>query len=131
MVYDVFSDRALAGNPLAAVFDDQDLDTEAMQRIAGEFNLSETVFVGTAQNPAHTARVRIFTPRVELPFAGHPTVGTAVALAEARGVAPGGAEILVLEGAGFRRIRPAAPPGGDRLRNRVGSGGRGARPRTV
>lgn len=97
MVYDVFSDRALAGNPLAVVFDDQDLDTEAMQRIAGEFNLSETVFVGTAQNPAHTARVRIFTPRVELPFAGHPTVGTAVALAEARGVAPGGAEILVLE----------------------------------
>jgi trans-2,3-dihydro-3-hydroxyanthranilate isomerase len=99
MVYDVFADEPLAGNPLAVVLDGEGLDTAAMQRIAGEFNLSETVFVGTPQNPAHAARVRIFTPRVELPFAGHPTVGTAIALAEARaaGLAVGTSEILVIE----------------------------------
>jgi trans-2,3-dihydro-3-hydroxyanthranilate isomerase len=99
MVYDVFADERLAGNPLAVVLDSDGLDTAAMQRIAGEFNLSETVFVGTPENPAHSAGVRIFTPRVELPFAGHPTVGTAVALAETRASGPtaGGSEILVLE----------------------------------
>lgn len=81
-VYDVFTDRKLAGNPLAVVFDADGLDDAAMQAIAGEFNLSETVFVKRAQNPAHTARLRIFTPVHELPFAGHPTVGAAVAIAE-------------------------------------------------
>ena len=55
-----------------------------MQTVAREFNLSETVFVLKPQNPAHTARVRIFTPASELPFAGHPTVGTAALLAEIR-----------------------------------------------
>lgn len=83
-VYDVFTDRKLAGNPLAVVFDADGLDDTAMQAIAGEFNLSETVFVRRAQNPAHTARLRIFTPAHELPFAGHPTVGAAVAIAEAQ-----------------------------------------------
>jgi trans-2,3-dihydro-3-hydroxyanthranilate isomerase len=99
MVYDVFTDEVLAGNPLAVVLDSDGLDAAAMQKIAGEFNLSETVFVGTPENPAHSAGVRIFTPRVELPFAGHPTVGTAIALAEARSSAAGagGSEILVLE----------------------------------
>lgn len=82
-VYDVFTDRKLAGNPLAVVFDAGGLDDAAMQSIAGEFNLSETVFVHAAENPAHTARLRIFTPFRELPFAGHPTVGAAVAIAEA------------------------------------------------
>jgi trans-2,3-dihydro-3-hydroxyanthranilate isomerase len=99
MVYDVFADERLAGNPLAVVLDSDGLDTAAMQRIAGEFNLSETVFVGTPEKPVHSAAVRIFTPRVELPFAGHPTVGTAIALAEARAAGPadGTPEILVLE----------------------------------
>ncbi len=82
-IYDVFTDTRLAGNPLAVVFDADGLDDGTMQRIAGEFNLSETVFVGRPDNPAHTARLRIFTPGRELPFAGHPTVGAAIAIAEA------------------------------------------------
>ena len=81
---DVFADQALAGNPLAVVLDSQGLDTAAMQTIAREFNLSETVFVSEPRNPINTAAVRIFTPSRELPFAGHPTVGTAVLLAHLR-----------------------------------------------
>jgi trans-2,3-dihydro-3-hydroxyanthranilate isomerase len=81
-VYDVFTDTKLAGNPLAVIFDGEGLEDEAMQAIARETNLSETVFVQPADNPAYTARIRIFTPGRELPFAGHPTVGTAIALAE-------------------------------------------------
>src|SRR5919199_2320768 len=81
-VLDVFTDTPLAGNPLAVVLDAEGLDTARMQAIAREFNLSETVFVLPPENPAHRAKLRIFTPTVELPFAGHPTVGTAVLLAE-------------------------------------------------
>lgn len=81
-IYDVFTDTVLAGNPLAVIFDGDGLDDDVMQAVAREMNLSETVFVQTATNPAHTAKLRIFTPSRELPFAGHPTVGTAVALAE-------------------------------------------------
>lgn len=81
-IYDVFSADKLAGNPLAVVFDADGLSDEQMQKIAGEFNLSETVFVLPADNPTHGARLRIFTPGRELPFAGHPTVGASVALAE-------------------------------------------------
>jgi trans-2,3-dihydro-3-hydroxyanthranilate isomerase len=80
VVLDVFTDRALAGNPLAVVLDAQGLDTEGMQKIAREFNLSETVFLSPAEDEARKARLRIFTPYTELPFAGHPTVGTAVLL---------------------------------------------------
>ncbi len=81
-IYDVFTDKKLSGNPLAVIFDGDGLTDDAMQAIAREFNLSETVFVQSAANPAYAARLRIFTPGRELPFAGHPTVGTAVALAE-------------------------------------------------
>ncbi len=81
---DVFTDQALAGNPLAVVQDAEDLDTARMQAIAREFNLSETVFVLPPRDPVNSARIRIFTPGRELPFAGHPTVGTAVLLAELR-----------------------------------------------
>jgi len=81
---DVFTNRRYAGNPLAVVLEPQDLSGEAMQAIAREFNLSETVFVLPAKKPAHTAWARIFTPDYEMPFAGHPTVGTAVALAQNR-----------------------------------------------
>ncbi|MGE0499323.1 MAG: PhzF family phenazine biosynthesis protein [Rhizobiaceae bacterium] len=84
-VYDVFTAKPLEGNPLAVVFDAGGLDTAAMQAIAGEFNLSETIFVLPPDEAAHRARIRIFTPRHELPFAGHPTVGGAVALAERDG----------------------------------------------
>lgn len=81
-IYDVFTDRRFAGNPLAVIFDAEGLTDDAMQAIAREMNLSETVFLSPAASGFHTARVRIFTPAKELPFAGHPTVGSAVALAE-------------------------------------------------
>jgi trans-2,3-dihydro-3-hydroxyanthranilate isomerase len=77
---DVFTGQALAGNPLAVVLDSQDLDDRRMQAIAREFNLSETVFVAAPAAPGHRASLRIFTPGREVPFAGHPTVGTAVLL---------------------------------------------------
>jgi trans-2,3-dihydro-3-hydroxyanthranilate isomerase len=82
---DVFTARRFAGNPLAVVLDADGLDTAAMQAIAREFNYPETVFVLPPLDPAHRARLRIFTPARELPFAGHPTVGTAVLLARLDG----------------------------------------------
>lgn len=81
---DVFTLAKLTGNPLAVVLDADRLDTAAMQRIAREFNLSETVFVLEPRDPVNTARIRIFTPTSELPFAGHPTIGAAVLLAKSR-----------------------------------------------
>ena len=81
---DVFADRALAGNPLAVVIDAGGLDDARMQAIAREFSLSETVFVFSPRNPAHAASVRIFAPARELPFAGHPTIGTAALIAHLR-----------------------------------------------
>jgi len=77
---DVFTDKRFAGNPLAVVLEPDGLDTAAMQQIAREFNLSETVFVFPPEDKSQRARIRIFTPVSELPFAGHPTVGTAVLL---------------------------------------------------
>jgi trans-2,3-dihydro-3-hydroxyanthranilate isomerase len=78
---DVFTAERFTGNPLAVVLDAEGLDTAGMQRIAKEFNLSETVFVFPPSEPRQRADIRIFTPGRELPFAGHPTVGTAVLLA--------------------------------------------------
>ncbi len=78
---DVFTDTAFGGNPLAVVFGAEDLSGEAMQRIAREFNYSETTFVLPPADPANTARVRIFSCKREMPFAGHPNVGTATVLA--------------------------------------------------
>ena len=78
---DVFTTQRFAGNPLAVVLESSGLDTPAMQAIAREFNLPETVFVYPPDDPKHRARVRIFTPSVEVPFAGHPNVGTAFVLA--------------------------------------------------
>jgi len=80
---DVFTDRQFGGNPLAVVPDARGLSSAQMQAIAAEFNLSETTFVLPPQDAANTAQVRIFTPRAELPFAGHPNVGTAFVLAGA------------------------------------------------
>jgi trans-2,3-dihydro-3-hydroxyanthranilate isomerase len=79
---DVFTDRPFAGNPLAIVPDGSDLTTDEMQAIAREMNLSETTFVLPAADPAAAFRLRIFTPTSELPFAGHPTVGTCFILAQ-------------------------------------------------
>jgi trans-2,3-dihydro-3-hydroxyanthranilate isomerase len=81
---DVFTETALAGNPLAVVLDAEGLDDRSMQAIAAEFNLSETVFVFEPRDSVNSARVRIFTPKRELPFAGHPTVGAAALIAHRR-----------------------------------------------
>ena len=81
---DVFTETALAGNPLAVVLDAEGLDDRSMQAIAAEFNLSETVFVLEPRDAVNSARVRIFTPKRELPFAGHPTVGAAALIAHLR-----------------------------------------------
>ncbi len=81
VVADVFTDKPFLGNPVAVVLDAEDLSTEQMQRIAVEFGYSETTFVLPPDDAAHTARVRIFTPSREIPFAGHPNVGTAFVLA--------------------------------------------------
>ncbi|MGE5157985.1 MAG: PhzF family phenazine biosynthesis protein [Gemmatimonas sp.] len=78
---DVFTDRAFGGNPLAVVLDAKDLSTAQMQGIAREFNYSETTFVLPPREAGHDAEVRIFTVRSEIPFAGHPNVGTAFVLA--------------------------------------------------
>lgn len=97
-IADVFTNRVFGGNPLA-VFPSGDAVPEAlMPHIARELNLSETVFVLRPRDPAHTCRLRIFTPASELPFAGHPTVGTACVLA-ALGHVPvvGGRANLVFE----------------------------------
>ena len=79
---DVFTTQKFCGNPLAVVLDADRLSTAQMQTITREFNLSETTFVMQPENPAHTAKVRIFYPGGEMPFAGHPTLGTAALLAE-------------------------------------------------
>lgn len=76
-IVDVFTERPLAGNQLAVVLDGDGLSASTMQRIAREMNFSETTFVLPAADPNHAARVRIFSPTSELPFAGHPTIGTA------------------------------------------------------
>jgi trans-2,3-dihydro-3-hydroxyanthranilate isomerase len=78
---DVFTDRRFGGNPLAVVLNGDGLTTEQMQSIAAEFNLAETTFVLPPRDPSHTHEVRIFTPRAELPFAGHPNIGTAFVVA--------------------------------------------------
>ncbi|MEK0085624.1 PhzF family phenazine biosynthesis protein [Benzoatithermus flavus] len=96
---DVFTDRPFGGNQLAVLPDAEGLDTARMQAIAAEFNYSETTFVLPPEDPAHLARVRIFTPRAELPFAGHPTVGTALVLAWA-GRTPSNGSFVLEEGAG-------------------------------
>jgi trans-2,3-dihydro-3-hydroxyanthranilate isomerase len=80
VVADVFTDVPLAGNQLAVFTDARDLTSEEMQLLARETNLSETVFVLPPSNPDADVRIRIFTPAVELPFAGHPTLGTAFVL---------------------------------------------------
>jgi len=100
---DVFTGTRFAGNPLAVVFEAEGLDTATMQLIAREFGHPETVFVLPPQNPAHRAKLRIFTPAIELPFAGHPTVGAAVALGRLDG--KGAGEIVVEENVGPVRCK--------------------------
>src|SRR3989304_10027378 len=124
---DVFTDRAVGGNPLAVFPDGQGLSSEQMRRVARELNLSETVFVFPAERPRHTRRLRIFTPSAELPFAGHPTIGTAHVLASIgeialeremtsivfeEGVGPGAAMIRAQDGRPvFAQLAAAGLPG--------------------
>ena len=104
---DVFTDRMFGGNPLAVVLDAGALSGAQMQSIAAEFNYAETTFVLPPRAPQHTAQVRIFTPRSEVPFAGHPNVGTAFVLA--RGIAAAGGtppdRFQFEEGAGIVPVR--------------------------
>lgn len=102
-VVDVFTDRAYAGNPLAVVHGALDLDTAALQAIAAEFGLSETAFPLPPTTADAAYRVRIFTPARELPFAGHPSVGTAWVLARA-GLIPTG-DVVQECGAGLLPVR--------------------------
>ncbi len=99
---DVFTDKMFGGNPLAVLPRAQGLTGEQMQAIAREFNYSETTFVFPPEDENNTRKVRIFTPMAEIPFAGHPNVGTAVALARVDGLGAVAADqrLLFEEGAG-------------------------------
>jgi len=109
---DVFGSDALSGNPLAVVAGAGDLSAQDMLRLTQWFNLSETTFLLPPTRPEADYRVRIFTLEREMPFAGHPTLGTCHAWLEAGGVPKNGAEIVQECGAGLVRIRR---DGGDRL----------------
>jgi trans-2,3-dihydro-3-hydroxyanthranilate isomerase len=110
---DVFTDKRFAGNPLAVVLEPEGLSDAAMQTIASEFNLSETVFVFPPADKAHRASARIFTPANELPFAGHPTVGTAVLLARLDGGETPRELVLELGIGPVRcKVTPAGPDSG-------------------
>jgi trans-2,3-dihydro-3-hydroxyanthranilate isomerase len=107
---DVFTDRAFGGNPLAVVLDAGGLSTEQMQAIAREFNYSETTFVLPPRDAANDAQVRIFTVNREIPFAGHPNVGTAFVLATLAAKPP--ARLLFEEEAGLVPVEIATEGGG-------------------
>jgi len=104
---DVFTNRRFGGNPLAVVLGADALSTEQMQTITHEFNLSETIFVMKPEDPTNTAKVRIFFPGGEMSFAGHPTVGCAVLLAEMKFKAGCSfeTEIRLEEGAGLVPVK--------------------------
>lgn len=111
---DVFTKERFRGNPLAVIADARGLDGETMQAIAREFNYSEITFVLPPANPDNTAEVRIFTPTMELPFAGHPNVGTAFALARAGHVfgKPVGDRLRFEEKAGIVEVSVERDAGG-------------------
>jgi trans-2,3-dihydro-3-hydroxyanthranilate isomerase len=93
-IADVFTDRPFAGNQLGVLTDAQGLSTRAMQAIAREFNFAETTFILPPSSPAYSAKVRIFTPKTEMAFAGHPTIGTAAVLAHLERVKVPGTTVL-------------------------------------
>ena len=102
LIVDVFSDTPFGGNQLAVLTDARDLSSEGMQAVAREFNFAETTFVLPASDGSSDRQVRIFTPGGELPFAGHPTVGTACVLVMAGAAMEG--ETLLQEGVGSVRV---------------------------
>jgi trans-2,3-dihydro-3-hydroxyanthranilate isomerase len=95
---DVFTTEAFTGNPLAVVFGAEGLSTETLQAIAREFNYAETSFVFAPKDPSHTRQLRIFTPELEVPFAGHPTIGTAHVLVASGEVPAVGDEMTLVMG---------------------------------
>ena len=99
VLVDVFTDRMFGGNPLAVFPDGNGIDTVTMQTIAAELNLSETVFVVEPDDAAHACRLRIFTPKREMPIAGHPTVGTGWVLQDLGRISAGG-QVIFEEGVG-------------------------------
>lgn len=103
-IYDVFTDRAYAGNQLAVVYDGQDLTTAQMQAIALEFGYSETVFVLPPNAAGADYLARIFTPAEELPFAGHPTIGAALAAVQSGRVHPRRDTVVQECGAGLMTV---------------------------
>jgi trans-2,3-dihydro-3-hydroxyanthranilate isomerase len=111
-VVDVFTEQPLAGNQLAVVLDAEGIPGDAMQRLAKEMNISETTFVLAPENPGSAARVRIFTPGSELPFAGHPTIGTAWVLFTEGLVPRGSLEFTLDEGVGPVQVRGEKGAGG-------------------
>ncbi len=114
LVYDVFTKDAFGGNPLAVIPNAEGLAEDQLQKIAREFNFSETTFVFPRETEGTDARVRIFTPTRELAFAGHPTVGTAIALADMNRAG----ELMVLE-LGVGPIHVAVSGGRARFTTRV------------
>ena len=107
-VVDVFTTQPLEGNPLGVFPDSSRLDGSTMQKIAKELNLAETTFVSPASQPGCAARVRIFTPAREMPFAGHPTIGTSFVLLD-EGILPNGIQSFALqEGVGPVPVRVEA-----------------------
>lgn len=119
---DVFADRPGAGNPLAVVLDARDLDTDAMQAFAAWTNLSETTFVLPPVEASASYRVRIFTPRQELPFAGHPSVGTAHALLETGLVSPQNGQLVQECAAGLLPVQVAGEGAARRISVRAPRG---------
>ena len=100
VIADVFAEEQFGGNQLAVVFEADGLSTETMQQIAAEFTYSETAFVLAPPDDEHDATVRIFTPKAELPFAGHPSIGAAVSLAHRSGMAGHTIRLRLAERAG-------------------------------
>ena len=111
-VVDVFTEKPLAGNQLAVVLDGRNISAGEMQRIAREMNFSETTFVLPPDDPAHAAKVRIFTPYLELAFAGHPTIGTAWVLANDGKVPDGKLDFVLEEKVGPVAVRGVKKNGG-------------------
>lgn len=111
---DVFSAVRFKGNPVAVVLRGEDLETAQMQQIARWTNLSETTFVLPPTVEGADYRVRIFTPAAELPFAGHPTIGTAHALLESGLIRPRDGELVQQCGAGRVKLRVTAEAAGER-----------------
>jgi trans-2,3-dihydro-3-hydroxyanthranilate isomerase len=104
-VVDVFTNTPLEGNPVAVFVDAEDVSDSVMQKIAKELNLSESTFIVTPTNKSFDLRVRIFTPKCEMQFAGHPTIGTAYVVREAKLIPNNPMEFTLEEGVGPVRVR--------------------------